>query len=189
MNRCFTAVYVKRKRLNYLKEFMIPFRGLSLGTHQYDWEIGKKFFEAIENPDILDCELSVKLDLDKQERMMVLNFHISGEIETECDRCLDMLVLTPTINQVFIIKFGNEYLEESEDVLIIPENDYQFDVSGLIFDYISLSLPMKKVHGEDEKGNSLCSGEVLSRLNSIEEEDEVDPRWNALKNLKLGNKQ
>ena len=65
-----------------MKEFIIPFKGLGLGTHEYEWEIGKKFFDAIENADIIDCELTVKLELDRQERMMVLSFDISGEIET-----------------------------------------------------------------------------------------------------------
>ena len=114
--------------------------------------------------------------------MMLLSFHITGEIETECDRCLNSLILNRDLNETYIIKFGHERFEESEDVLIIQESDYKIDVSGLIFDYISLSLPMKKVHGEDKDGNSLCKGEIFERLNSIEEENEIDPRWNALKN-------
>lgn len=168
---------------------MIPFKGLGLGTHDYEWQIGKKFFEAIENPDILNCDLKVMMELERQERMMVLSFNITGEIETECDRCLDQLILPVNIIQAYIIKFGHKRVEESEDVLVIPENDYQIDVSELIFDYISLFLPIKKVHGEDESGNSLCDGEVLSRLNEIADKEDVDPRWEALKNIKIDNKQ
>jgi uncharacterized metal-binding protein YceD (DUF177 family) len=172
-----------------LKEFNIPFKGLGLGTHQYEWEIGKKFFDAIENPDILNCDLIVKMELDRQERMMVLGFRITGEIETECDRCLGQLILPADIHQNYIIKFGHEHIEESEEVLVISESEYQIDVSGLIFDYVSLYLPIKKVHGDDENGDTLCEGEVLSRLNEIAKNEEVDPRWEALKNIKLDNKQ
>jgi len=121
--------------------------------------------------------------------MMVLSFDISGELETACDRCLGKLVLQADINQTYIIKFGYERVEESEDVLVIPENEYQIDVSGLIFDYISLFIPFKKVHGEDEKGTSLCTGEVIAKLNEIVDHEDIDPRWEALKNIKLDNKQ
>ncbi len=172
-----------------MKDFIIPFKGLGLGAHDYEWEIGKKFFDAIENPDILDCDLKVKMELDRQERMMVLSFNISGEIETVCDRCLGKLVLPADIHQAYIIKFGYERVEESEDVLVIPENEYQIDVSGLIFDYISLFIPFKKVHGEDEKGTSLCEGDVIAKLNEIVDHEDIDPRWEALKNIKLDNKQ
>jgi len=172
-----------------LNEFRIPFKGLGLGTHKYEWEIGKKFFDAIENPDILDCDLKVEMELDRQERMMVLSFIITGEIETECDRCLGQLIMPVNIEQSYIIKFGYERIEESEDVIVIPESDYQFDVSELIFDYVSLFLPIKKVHEEDENGNSLCNGEVLAKLNEIAENEDVDPRWDALKNIKIDNKQ
>ncbi len=172
-----------------MKEFIIPFKGLGLGTHDYEWEIGKKFFDAIENADILDCELNVKLELDKQERMMVLSFDISGEIETQCDRCLGKLIIPTDIKQSYIVKFGYERIEESEDVMVISENEYQFDVSALIFDYVSLFLPFKKVHGEDQNEKSLCDGDVLSKLNEIDDHKDVDPRWEALKNIKLDNKQ
>ena len=93
------------------------------------------------------------------------------------------------IKQSYIIKFGHERMEESEDVMVIPENEYQIDVSELIFDYVSLFLPIKKVHGEDENGKSFCDGDVLSKLNEITEHHDVDPRWEALKNIKLDNKQ
>ncbi len=172
-----------------MKEFIIPFKGLGLGTHDYKWKVGKKFFDAIENADILDCELDVKLELDKQERMMVLSFDISGEIKTQCDRCLGKLIMPADIKQSYIVKFGHEHIEESDDVMVIPENEYQFDVSALIFDYVSLFLPFKKVHGEDQNGKSLCDGDILSKLNEIVDHKDVDPRWEALKNIKLDNKQ
>ncbi|MCF8267802.1 MAG: DUF177 domain-containing protein [Ignavibacteriales bacterium] len=170
-----------------LKVFIIPFKGLSLGVHEYQWDITKKFFELLENQDIKDCNLQVNLSLEKQERMLNLMFEISGELEVECDRCLGKLVLPVQINEPYFIKFGEERIEESEEVLVIPESDYQIDISELIFDYISLSLPIKKVHGEDKKGNSLCDPEILNKLNRYSEKSEIDPRWEALKKLKLDN--
>jgi len=171
--------------VNYLKNFNIPFRGLSIGVHDYNWEIDEKFFEAIENPEISDGNLNVKLDLEKQERMMVLSFFINGEIKAQCDRCLDDLYIPIELSEVMYIKFGTERKEESEDVLIIPDSDYQIDVSGLINEYIILSLPLKKVHPTDENGNNDCNKEVIRKLEEHSGQKTVDPRWEQLKNIKL----
>jgi len=171
--------------LNYLKQFKIPFKGLSLGTHVYDWELDKKFFEAVESPDVIDCRLKVALELEKQERMMILVFHISGRLEVACDRCLDPLDLPVDVVETYYIKFGDEFREESETILVIPDSEYQVSVSDLIYDYISLSVPIKKVHPDDSEGNSTCNNEALSRLEQLSVQKGNDPRWEALKNIKL----
>ena len=173
--------------MNYLKQFKIPFKGLSLGTHVYDWELDKKFFEAIENPEILDCHLQLRMELEKQERMMVLHFTIHGDLEVACDRCLDPLQLPVDITEDYYIKFGDEYVEESESVLVIPETEYQIGIADLVFDYICLSIPIRKVHPDDASGKSTCNTDAVSRLETLESRQSGDPRWDALKKLKLDN--
>ena len=173
--------------MNYLKQFKIPFKGLSLGSHFFDWKIDKKFFEAIENPDVLDCTLVVKLELEKQERMMILDFTISGFLNVSCDRCLETFNLPVKIREKYYINFGDEYKEESENILVIPESEYQVDISELIFDYISLSIPIKKVHPPDNHGNSTCNSDTLSKLNELTKQKGNDPRWEVLKDFKIDN--
>jgi uncharacterized metal-binding protein YceD (DUF177 family) len=154
----------------------------------YDWDVDKKFFEAIENPDVLDCQLYLKLELDKQERMMVLNFTIRGHLEVACDRCLDPFKLPVEIEEHYFIKFGEERMEESETVLVIPEAEYQLDISDLVYDYVSLSIPIRKVHPEDANGNPTCDPDTYSRLKEHAPREGSDPRWDALRNIKLDNK-
>lgn len=160
---------------------------MSLGSHDYDWELDKKFFEALENPDVLGCAILVRLTLDKQERMLVLDFNISGYLVVACDRCLDPFNMPVKIGEQFFIKFGETFKEESESVLVIPETEYQFDVSELIFDFISLAIPIKKVHPDEASGEAGCDPETLSRLNTLTLKKGSDPRWDALKNIKLDN--
>lgn len=171
--------------MNYLKDFIIPFRGLSIGVHKYKWEIDKKFFETSENPEIDNSNLYVDLKLEKQERMLILNFTITGKVTVKCDRCLDDLELSVDNNEVLFVKFGSERKEETEEVLIIPESEYQIDVSRLINEFVTLSLPLRKVHPMDENGNSLCNKEVIKKIDEIAETKTIDPRWEKLKNLKI----
>ncbi|NOX47093.1 MAG: DUF177 domain-containing protein [Chlorobi bacterium] len=173
--------------MKYLKELLIPFKGLNLGVHQYNWEIDKRFFEEVENSEIHDAKLSVDLKFEKQERMFVLQFAINGHIVVDCDRCLDDLEYPVKIEQTVFVKFGEEDLDETEEIIVIPETDYQFDVSSNIYEFVVLSLPMRKVHGEDENGGSLCNIEMLDKVNEYARKQKADPRWDKLKNLKLDN--
>jgi DUF177 domain-containing protein len=83
---------------------------------------------------------------------------------------------------------GSDSEDEDDDIITIAANEHELDLSQYIYEYITLSLPIKRVHPEDEKGNSTCNKEVLKKLEKflIEEENKnTDPRWNGLKNIKL----
>lgn len=175
--------------MNYLKQFKIPFKGLSLGVHDYDWALDKKFFDAIENPDVLDCRVDVLLNLEMKERMMILDFTLNGNITVSCDRCMEEMELPIQLEEQYFIKLGEELMEESESVLVIPENEYQIDVSSLVYDFISLAIPIRKTHPENQEGKTTCNAETLSMLNELSHKETTDPRWDALKNIKLDNNQ
>jgi uncharacterized metal-binding protein YceD (DUF177 family) len=170
-----------------VKDFIIPYKGLRLGEHVFEWDLTKKFFEQNENPDILDCDLKLVLKLEKKARMLELFFLISGWLEVPCDRCLGPLKLSTNIKENYYIKFGTERKEESDEVMIIPESEYQFDISPLVFDFISLSIPMKRVHESDGLGDKGCDEEMIRKLENLNNEKQSDPRWDALKKIKLAN--
>jgi uncharacterized metal-binding protein YceD (DUF177 family) len=170
-----------------MKDYNIPFRGLSLGVHSYDWEISKRFFESFENPEIENADLSVGLELEKQERMMILNFSIRGQVTALCDRCREELILDVDIAEVYYVKFGHVEVqtEEDDNILVIPESEYKIDIAHLVNEFITLSIPMKKVHGEDKNGVSKCNPEALKKLEELSAKNRIDPRWEKLKDIKL----
>jgi uncharacterized protein len=167
-----------------LRQYIIHFKGLSLGKHAFEYVIDTGFFEETDiESGIRDGNMKVVIDLDKQERMLALHFSLSGAVVVECDRCLDDLELEIRNEQVLFIKYGAEYLEESENVIIIPEEEHQIDVGQLIMEYIILSLPLHKVHPDDEKGQSTCNRMMLDKLNELSGHKGMDPRWDRLKDL------
>ena len=171
--------------MNYLNEFYIPFKGLNIGVHNYRWEISHKFFETIDNSEIDDAAIEVELDLEKQERMMICNFKIAGSVFVKCDRCLDKLEMPVNKEDTLYIKFGAESGGDADDVIIIGDTEYQIDVSNLINEFITLSLPLKKVHPSDKKEGDGCNKEIINKLEELSGNNNVDPRWEKLKNLKL----
>ncbi|MCK9400596.1 MAG: DUF177 domain-containing protein [Bacteroidales bacterium] len=169
--------------MNYLKHFIIPFSGLKLGNHTFNFEIEDKFFEHFEYSEIKKGRLHVDCLLDKQVRMMVLYFAIAGTVRIPCDKCAEEFDQPINGKQKLIVKFGVDHHEESEDILVITEKEHELDVSQFLYEYIHLMLPFKKVHGTDENGISLCNSEV-TRYIIEKEEYPIDPRWEALQKLK-----
>jgi len=166
--------------MKVLEEFVIPFVGLKEGVHDYSFKIGAEFFESFEYSEVEQGEVHVNVSMEKQERMLVFYFSIRGEVQLPCDRCLAALNLPIEGNERLIVKFGQEYEEESDEILIIPETDSRIDISNFIYEYIMLLLPYKRVHPE---GEDLCDQEVVDKLNQ-HTQNESDPRWAALKELK-----
>lgn len=169
--------------MNYLRHFIIPFSGLKVGNYTFTFEIDDKFFEHFEYSEISKGKLHAECQLDRQVRMMVLYFDIAGTVSVPCDRCAEDFDLPLKGSQKLIVKFGADHTEESEDILIITEKEHELDVSQYLYEYIHLLLPIKKVHGTDENGNSLCNPDVLRYIKETEDHP-VDPRWEVLQKLK-----
>ena len=128
--------------------------------------------------------VKVDLNVEKHERESILTFNFAGNVTIACDRCGDEYE-QPIENEVVIyLKYGHEYEEESDDVIVIPSEEGEFDVSSLIYEYIILSLPIHRVHQDIDD----CNQEVIDYLentaNQIVETDEIDPRWKCLEELK-----
>ena len=49
-----------------LKEFEIPFVGLKIGKHNFEYQIDNKFFEYFEYEEFNDVNVDVNLELDKK---------------------------------------------------------------------------------------------------------------------------
>ncbi|MES2591514.1 MAG: DUF177 domain-containing protein [Bacteroidota bacterium] len=172
------------------KEFIIQFVGLSAGEHLYEYDIDGKFFEDRDYSEITESDLQVKLYLLKQSSMMVLRFEISGTVKAVCDRCTADFDLPISGNYKLIVKVGgSDTGNEDDDIITVPANEHQLDISQYLYEYIALSLPIKRIHPEDSEGEPTCDKEMLKKLNDflIEEEKEEpsDPRWDGLKDISL----
>ena len=68
-----------------LKEYTIPFIGLKLGLHHYNFKIEKTFFEYFEYDDFNDADVNVDVALLKNTTLLELNFKIRGWVNINCD--------------------------------------------------------------------------------------------------------
>ena len=170
--------------MNYLDNYNIMFSGLGLGEHSFEFEIGDKFFESFDYSEIKQGKITVGVRLEKQERMLVLNFHLSGFVHVMCNRCMEFYDQPITGTEQLFVKFGDEHREESDNIIIIPSGNHTINISQFIYEYINLLLPYKCVHPNDDAGKSRCNTVATDEVEKLSTQPHTDPRWDALKTIK-----
>lgn len=165
-----------------LSEYIIKFEGLKQGTHFYEFNVDNLFFEEFDCFEFEKLSFKIDLEFEKQSTMMLLTFNIAGNITVPCDRCLDEVEIDVDGEEKLIVKFGNEEYDETDEILVLPEHEYELNVAKYIYEYININLPQKRVHPE-----GLCDQDVIDKLEKIEQkiESDVDPRWLTLKDINL----
>jgi len=175
-----------------LAAFTIPFVGLKPGKHEFDYQIDKEFFEHFEFDEFHDANARIDLILDKKPTMMELTFTASGFVNVDCDLTSEPYDQAIDGEMILVVKFGDEFNDDNEELLILPHGEYQINIAQYIYELIVLSVPLKRVHPGVLDGT--LQSDVLEKLEElsprgaedIEEHDngeETDPRWNKLKNL------
>ncbi|UBM62643.1 DUF177 domain-containing protein [Candidatus Sulfidibacterium hydrothermale] len=166
------------------ERFQIPVKGLALGNHHFDFVVEDAFFEQYPLEEIHHGNIKLQLDVEKESRLMTFQFHFNGNLQLACDRCLENYRQPLQGDFRLIVKYGEKEEELSEELMTIPFETSRFDIAPYILEFIQLMLPIKHVHPDDAHGNSTCDPEMLKELEKFEKQA-VDPRWAALKNVKI----
>lgn len=182
--------------MDELKQYNIAFKSLADGVHHFEMTVGRALFESIENSLIDNGNLTAAVTLTKSEHMLKLHFSIRGTIRVACDICLgEFDYPIDDCEGDMVVKFGEEYEELSEELVVIPESDNEIAVGQWIYEFICVAMPMRFVHPLDTDGNSTCDPEMVERLNQYlvtektdtdnadSDNGATDPRWDALKGL------
>jgi uncharacterized metal-binding protein YceD (DUF177 family) len=163
-------------------QFVILFRGLSLGKHDFTFDVDNNFFNDFEESEINKGKVLVSVRLNKTANLLELDFNLSGNVVVTCDRCLDEFEMTVKYQTKLFVKFGEISEEEDDEIIILSHADGELDIKQYIYEYIHLSLPYKRVH-PDKQGQSTCNKEMLKKLNEYTiREPKVSP-LNDLKNI------
>ncbi len=175
--------------MNDLKEFDISFIGLKLGNHQFDYKVDNKFFEYFQYDEFENADIKVALDFEKKNNMFNLIFNSQGIVTVNCDITNEPFEMEINGNLPLIVKFGEEYNDNHEEILIIPHNEYQLNVAQFIYEMIALSVPVKRIHPGVEDGT--LQSEVIKKLEDyqLKKEKAIDPRWAKLKELQSDKKE
>jgi len=173
-----------------LKEFSIPFIGLKVGTHRYDFKIDNTFFEHFGYTDFNSAAIEVEAIIDKKSTLLDVDLNFDGEVGVLCDLSAEPYQQPISGNYSFVVKFGDEYNDENEDLLILPHGSHEVNIQQYVYESIILSLPTKLVHPGVADGT--LKSDILDKLDELSpqdkdtdrgEEPRNDPRWDDLKKL------
>ena len=171
-------------------EYVIPFTSLKLGKHNFKFEISDEFFESFEYSLVQSGKVKVDIDFEKKESMMIGSFTLIGEIKTTCNRCDDPIQLELNGDYRLVYAFGTEPSNDESLIIVYPE-EFELDLSNTLLELITVSIPKKVIHEEGK-----CNKEMIELYNEytinsnsnddieIQNDEEIDPRWSALKSLK-----
>ena len=170
-----------------LRNYSIPFTGLALGKHHFEFDVDDAFFNEFEYSLVKKADLKCEVEIEKQETMMILDFHITGTIDANCDKCLSQYPQQLDVHEQEIAKFSDEAIDEDDEIIALGKNEHEIVLAGLIYEYINVAVPLIASCG-DEGNTPYCDKEMLDKLNDLsannEQDENPDPRWDALKKIK-----
>ncbi len=127
-------------------EYKLMLKSLPMGKHAFEYHLDKAFFQNMENTDVRDADVKVALDVDHRAESYELHFHLTGVLTLLCDRCLDELPLDVDAEYTLTVKYGDDYNDDSDTLLVIPESDNYLNVAYMIYDTAVLAIPARHVH-------------------------------------------
>lgn len=183
--------------MKFWKTFDIEVIKYKDGLHEVDFLIEDAFFQQVVENDLLEKgNLTAWVKIDKGANLIELTFHIVGKVTVVCDRSLETFDQPLNFTEKMIYKFGPEVKEIDESVMMITRDTPSINVAQLIYEFILLALPSKKIHPDyknelDDEENELEGGfvyldEAFTEDSAEEKESTtpVDPRWEKLGKIK-----
>jgi uncharacterized metal-binding protein YceD (DUF177 family) len=172
-----------------LKQFNIQYTGLKDESHLFKYQIDNTFFEAYNFDDFFETNINVTLQLEKKSTLFNLSFTAKGTVNIACDVSGEPFDQEINATLALIVKFGETFNDENEEVLILPYSEFQLNVAQYIYEMIVLAIPSKRIHPKVIDGS--MESDALSRLKTLRVQkttEDVDPRWDKLKSLIIDKK-
>lgn len=168
------------------EEFEIEFVKLKDGEYDFHYRIGKPFFDAFDNKEVLDARIEVEALLEKQNQMMQIDLNIMGTVGITCDRCLEMINMPVDTRYRLIYKFRDEERTDPEgdyELIYIKPQEISVNIAQQVYETVLLDVPM--LRNCDQLENKPCNKEMLEKLNQLNQQgdENSDPRWDKLKDL------
>ena len=165
-----------------MSSLLIPLTGLKGTSQDTEFSVSGAFFREFGEGPVLDADVKVKAVLSREGADFALDLHYEGVLTLSCDRCLQEMSFPVSLtSRVLLSRDGRE--EESEDgreVIPLEAVAKEFDAAQLIYDDLSLCIPIRHTHPEGG-----CDPKVLTYLtdNPGDEQEPTDSPFSALGKL------
>ena len=169
-----------------LETLKIELKGLKEGANHLTFDLEDTYFKAIDAPEVRQGRVHVSLDIVRTGNdSFTLDFHEAGMVLVPCDICLELMEQPIETTQRLEVRLGTENSEE-DDLVTVAEDEGILDVAWYLYEFIALAIPIKHVHAPGKCNPAMVRAleEHSAARSGQEDEQPMDPRWEALLKLK-----
>jgi len=170
-----------------MSKYKIKLNGLKDGSYINSFRIRGEFFETLNSSEIKLVDIDIDTMLKVENRRYNLEIKSNGMvIDIPCDICTEKINIPISSKINYIIKKGIEKNLEDENVIFVDEKDKELILDSILYEMIVLAFPTKRQHQLNSINDEECNKEMVNLINkySVKENNDIDPRWEALKKLK-----
>ena len=174
-------------------KFRIDLKGMRQPSLQMEYDLDNTFFADIDGQEFQKGAVKAVVAVKNHREVFDFTIAIKGTVVVPCDRCLDEMEVDVEAENLLKVKLGDTYADEG-DTVIIPEYEGDINLAWYLYEFIALALPTKRIHAPGK-----CNADMFNKLKKHtrrnEEDDtfdtdeqqerEIDPRWESLKNLQI----
>ena len=175
-------------------DYSLPLRSLAIGSHTFDFDLSKEFFEKMESADVRDGDVRASVTVAYDGDIYEIDMHCVGAVTIPCDRCLEDMQESIDATYHIAARYGEKYDDEDDVMIELPRSESHLDIARMLYDTVMLDIPIQ--HAHKDGGCDDVMSDILDRHRVVEggtEQDggadtsaeaPEDPRWAALKNFK-----
>ena len=170
-----------------MSKYKIKLNGLKDGSYINSFRIRGEFFETLNSSEINLVDIDIDTMLKVENRRYNLEIKSTGIVkDIPCDICTEKINIPISSNINYIIKKGIEKNLEDENVIFVDEKDKELILDSILYEMIVLAFPTKRQHQLNAINDEECNKEMVNLINkySVKGNNNIDPRWEALKKLK-----
>ena len=170
-----------------MSKYKIKLNGLKDGSYINSFRIRGEFFETLNSSEIKLVDIDIDTMLKVENRRYNLEIKSNGIVkDIPCDICTEKINIPISSKINYIIKKELEKNLEDENVIFVDEKDKELILDSILYEMIVLAFPTKRQHQLNAINDEECNKEMVNLINkySVKENNNIDPRWEALKKLK-----
>ena len=166
-------------------QLILDLRAMKEGNNALHFDLSDDFFESLDDAEVRRGDVSVDINADRVGDYFELTVSAKGTVHVPCNICLDDMEQPIEGSDVLTARLGDVSGSDDTGLVTVDRESGMLDTSWFVYETIALGIPIKHVHPEGE-----CNPDMLRVLKEHQPkgveagETQVDPRWNALKELK-----
>ena len=167
-------------------EYVVRFSELKEETETFEFFLEESFFQFHRSSEWASGRINAVVDVKKRPDGITIDCQMNGGLMVTCDRCLELFTLPVHLGQRLYVKYGKEAQELDDNIVVVAREENQIELGRFFYEYLLLSVPMKRVHPGGTGGKDGCNREMIEKLDRHLVNQQIennDPRWDELKKL------